>query len=215
MTTEARESGADRLEAVVLAAGAARRFGGGKLTAPWRGGVLLDGALAAAFAAPVRSVTVVTGADAEGVGAAARAYAERSGQAARLRIVHAADHAEGMAASLRAGIASLPADAAGVLVFLGDMPRVPAAVLGPLAAQIAAGSLAAAPVFAGQRGHPAVFAAGLFPELLALIGDQGARKVLERVGPSQVEAPDDGVLFDVDEVADLNRKKPGPPLSRG
>lgn len=204
MTTEACETGADWLEAVVLAAGAARRFGGGKLTAPWRDGVLLDGALAAAFAAPVRSVTVVTGTDAEAVGAAAQAYADRSGQAARLRIVHAGDHAEGMAASLRAAIASLPADAAGAFVFLGDMPTVPAAVLGPLAAQLAAGSLAASPVFAGQRGHPAVFAAALFPELLALTGDQGARKVLERAGPAQVEAPDDGVLFDVDERGDLS-----------
>lgn len=197
MTTEAR------LEAVVLAAGAGRRFGGGKLTAPWRGGVLLDGALAAAFAAPVRGVTVVTGVDAEAVAAAARACAERTGQSTRLRIVHAADHAEGMAASLRAGIAALPPNAGGAFVFLGDMPRVPAAVLGPLAEQLAAGALCAAPTFQGARGHPAVFAAALFPELLALTGDEGARKVLERVGPARVEAPDEGVLFDVDERGDL------------
>lgn len=215
MTTEARERPAGRLEAVVLAAGAARRFGGGKLTAPWRDGVLLDGALAAAFAAPVRRVTVVTGTDAEAVEAAARACAERLGQTARLRIVHAADHAEGMAASLRAGIASLAEDVAGAFVFLGDMPQVPVAVLAPLAARIAAGDLCAAPTFQGERGHPTIFARALFPELLALVGDQGARKVLERVGPAQVETPDDGVLFDVDEVTDLERKKPGPPLSRG
>ena len=192
------------LEAVVLAAGAAQRFGGGKLTAPWRGGVLLDGALAAAFAAPVRSVTVVTGADA-GVAGAARGFAKRSGQAARLRLVVAPDHAEGMAASLRAGVASLPLDADGAFVFLGDMPRVPAGVLAPLAAAIAAGHAAAAPVFAGRRGHPAVFARALFPELVALRGDEGARAVLQRLGPALplIEAPDDGVLFDVDERGDL------------
>ena len=40
------------LEAVILAAGSGRRFGGGKLTAAWDAGVLLEGALAAAFAAP-------------------------------------------------------------------------------------------------------------------------------------------------------------------
>jgi len=214
MTTEAGLGGA-KLEAVVLAAGAARRFGGGKLTTPYGGGVLLDGALAAAFAAPVRSVTVVTGTDAGTVEAAARAFAERSGAVGRLRIVHAPDHAEGMAASLRAGIASLPPDAAGAFVFLGDMPRVPVAVLGDLAARLAAGDLCAAPMFDGRRGHPTLFACALFPDLLALTGDQGARKVLERVGPALVEAPDAGVLFDVDEVADLEPKKPGPPLSRG
>jgi len=201
MTTGA--SGEQVLEAVVLAAGSARRFGGGKLTAPWGDGVLLDGALAAALAAPVRSVTLVTGADAEAVAAAARAFAEAKGAAGRLRIVHAPDHAEGMAASLRAGISSLPAAAEGAFVFLGDMPRVPTGVLAALAAEISRGRLAAAPVFAGQRGHPAVFARALFPDLLALTGDQGGRKVLDRADAALVETPDDGVLFDVDVLADL------------
>jgi molybdenum cofactor cytidylyltransferase len=192
------------LEALVLAAGSARRFGGGKLTAPFGDGLLLDGALAAAFAAPVRAVTLVSGADAPTVEAAAWAFADRIGQSARLRIAYAADHAEGMAASLRAGIAGLPEDVAGVFVFLGDMPRIPHAVLAPLADLLAAG-WAAAPAFAGQRGHPAVFARALFPDLLALSGDQGARKLLDRAGAALVEAPDDGVLFDVDEVGDLQR----------
>ena len=58
---------ADRFEALVLAAGSGSRFGGGKLLAPWNGGVLLDGALPAAFAAPARSVILVTGADGERV----------------------------------------------------------------------------------------------------------------------------------------------------
>ena len=74
------------LEAIVLAGGAGARFGGDKLTAPWRGGVLIDGALGAAFAAPVRSVTVVTGADANG-GAAAAAVS----RSARARLLGCAD----------------------------------------------------------------------------------------------------------------------------
>jgi molybdenum cofactor cytidylyltransferase len=194
----------DRLEAVVLAAGRGARFGGGKLTARRGDGVLLDGALATAFAAPVRTVTVVTGAD-PGVAAAAERFAHARGEAARLRIVHAPDHAEGMAASLRAGIADLPADTGGCFVFLGDMPRVPAGVLAPLAEALP-GKLAAVPVWAGRRGHPAVFARALLPELLMLKGDAGARKILDGLGPALalVEAPDDGVLFDVDERGDLD-----------
>jgi molybdenum cofactor cytidylyltransferase len=188
-----------RLEAVVLAAGQGRRFGGRKLTAPWGEGVLLDAALAAAFAAPVRAVTVVAGAD-PGVAAAARSYAQACGETSRLRIVEAADHAEGMAASLRAGIGSLPADADGAFVFLGDMPRAPRAVLGPLAEALAAGALAAAPTFEGRRGHPALFARALFPKLLGLTGDAGARRILDALGRelALIQAPDDGVLFDVD-----------------
>ena len=188
------------LEAVVLAAGSGSRFGGGKLLAAYGSGVLLDGALAAAFAAPVRGVTVVTGADADAVAVAARAFD------ARVRIVHAADHAEGMGASLRTGIASLAPDVTGAFVFLGDMPRVPHGVMATLAEALANGAPAAAPTFQGRRGNPVLLSRELFPELLALKGDEGARSILRALGHRLVliEAPDDGVLFDVDQRSDLD-----------
>jgi molybdenum cofactor cytidylyltransferase len=193
------------LQAIVLAAGFGARFGGGKLTAPWDGRMLIEGALAAAIAAPVTTVTVVWGADAA-VPAAARAYFEGRGEAMRLKLVHAEHHARGLSASLKAGIASLPADCAGVFVFLGDMPRVPPGVLEPLAEALAAGALAAAPVFDAQRGHPVLFSRALFCDLLQLEGDKGAGSLLAALDPAQlalVPAPDDGVLYDVDLRTDL------------
>jgi molybdenum cofactor cytidylyltransferase len=193
-------------DAIVLAAGSGSRFGGGKLLAPWAGGVLLDGALAAAFAAPARMVVVVTGADPEEVGQVAHGFAARSGGAERLHLVHAQDYAEGMGASLRQAAAALPADCAGAFVFLGDMPRIPHAVLPPLADAVRAGAPAAAPSFGGQRGHPALIGRELLPKLLTLSGDAGARAVLKDLGPrlALVDAPDDGVLFDVDQRGDLD-----------
>jgi molybdenum cofactor cytidylyltransferase len=193
------------LEAMVLAAGAGSRFGGGKLLAPGGDGVLLDGALAAAFAAPAAMVSVVWGADPR-VAEAARAFAERAGETGRLRLVEAVDHADGLSASLRAGLAALSADCAGAFVFLGDMPRIPAAVLAPLAERLRAGALAAAPVFEGRRGHPVLFAAALFETLKGLAGDRGGGSVLEALGErlALVEAPDGGVLFDVDRREDLD-----------
>ena len=189
----------ERLEAVVLAAGAGSRFGGGKLLAAYGSGVLLHGALAAAFAAPVRGVTVVTGADAEAVAAAARSFDPR------VRVVHAPDHAEGMGASLRTGIASLPPDASAVFVVLGDMPRVPHGVARSLADAVLKGAPAAAPTFGGRRGNPVLLGRELFPGLLALQGDEGARRILQGLGDRLVlvEARDDGVLFDVDQKSDL------------
>ena len=193
-----------RLEAVVLAGGSGSRFGGAKLTHPWRGGVLIDGALAAAVAAPARSVTVVTGADPR-VEAAARAFAARIAASDRLKIVHCEGHAEGMGATLRTGIASLPPDAAGAFVFLADMPEIPPAVLPKLAEALAAGAPAAAPVFEGTRGHPVLFAATLLPQLAALTGDEGARSVLRALGDrlALIETNDPGVLLDIDRREDL------------
>jgi molybdenum cofactor cytidylyltransferase len=192
-------TGVGPLEAVVLAAGSGSRFGGGKLMASWNGRMLLEAALASAFAAPVRSVTVVTGAEAEKITGVARDFDPR------VRIVHAPDHGEGMGASLRAGIASLPQDAGGAFIFLGDMPRVPHAVLAPMTKAVLEGAPAAAPVFEGRRGNPVLLGRELFPQLLALTGDAGARAVLEALGDrlALIAAPDDGVLFDIDERRDL------------
>ena len=193
-------TGGDALDAVVLAAGAGKRFGGGKLTAPWADGLLLDASLAAAFASPARTVSVVWGADGRVLEAASR-FASRTGQAPRLRMVHARDHAEGMAASLRAGVEGLPRDCAGLFVFLGDMPRVPHDVAARLADRLRAGAWAAAPVHGERRGHPVLFGAKLLPALKAQTGDRGAGKLLDALGEDLALVPvdDPGVLFDVDE----------------
>ena len=195
------------LHAVVLAAGQGSRFGGAKLLETWRGAPVLHGALAAAFAAPAESVTVVTGAHAEEVAASAHAFAAPRPDGSRLRIVHASDHPQGLSASLKQGIRSLPADAEGMLLFLGDMPDAPHAVLQPLADALGSGALAAAPVHRGERGHPAAISSALFPELLKLEGDRGAARVLAGLGEglALIETADDGVLYDVDTPQDLTR----------
>ena len=193
------------LEAIVLAGGAGARFGGAKLTHPWRDGALIEGALAAAFASPARCVTVVTGADPK-VEAATRAFADRLGNAARLRVVHCIQHAEGMGATLRAGVASLPPDTKGAFVFLGDMPLIPPAILPALVAALASGAPAAAPIFQGQRGHPVLFSASLFPRLLEAVGDEGARRALSELGDrlATIKTDDPGVIFDVDRPDDMD-----------
>ena len=192
------------LHAIVLAGGAGRRFGGGKLLAPYRGGELIDGALRAALTAPVEGVIVVTGYDGERVGESIAAFAGRHHPQTPLRIVHAPDYTEGMAATFRAGVAALPAETDAAFVFLGDMPSIPAEVPSRLAEALGA-KAAAAPVYDGQRGHPVLFARRLFPKLGRLTGDHGARALLDGLGAelALVETADRGVLFDVDRWSDL------------
>jgi molybdenum cofactor cytidylyltransferase len=179
-----------KLDALVLAAGMGTRFGGAKLSSSFSGRRLIDYALEAAFTAPARSVTVVVGAD---------PLVEAIARAAGAKVVEASDYANGLSASLRAGIASLPPDSDGAFVFLGDMPRIPHAILPALAAALD-GHDAAAPVFESQRGHPALIGCGLFDAVLALTGDAGAGAILARLGERLALVPceDPGVLFDVD-----------------
>jgi molybdenum cofactor cytidylyltransferase len=183
-----------RLAAIVLAAGSGSRFGGNKLTAPYGGGLLIDGALHAALAAPVTDVVVVTGADPKVID-----HVETLADP-RLRLAFAEHHAAGLSASLKAGLAALARGTDAVFVFLGDMPRIPTSVFSPLCEAIDHGAPAAAPVFQGRRGHPVVFASGLFDELMELEGDRGAGNILDALGEQVVTIPaaDDGVLFDVD-----------------
>ena len=190
-----------RFHALVLAAGSATRFGGRKLLAHWNGQPLLHAALAAAHAAPVKGVTVVTGADAVDVGACIAAFDPA------MRRVQASGYAEGMSASLKAGVAALPPETEAVFVFLGDMPRVPHVLLQSLADAVRSGAPAAAPVFQGRRGNPVVLTRKVFADIAMLSGDTGARQILQGLGSrvALVESPDDGVLFDVDTRDDLAR----------
>jgi molybdenum cofactor cytidylyltransferase len=188
-----------------LAAGAGARFGGAKLLAPWRGGVLLEAALASAFAAPVRRVTLAVGAEGERVAAVAEAFAACRGELDRLTIVSTSDWALGMSASLKRAVAGLAPDVEAVFVFLGDMPLIPSGVPAALAAALTGDVVAAAPVFEGDLGHPALIGAPLFPAIAGLEGDRGARRLLEALGPrlARVTALDRGVVFDVDTRAAL------------
>jgi molybdenum cofactor cytidylyltransferase len=193
------------LEAVVLAAGGGVRFGGAKLLAPWRGGVLVEAALAAALAAPVRRIMLVVGAEPARVADAAQAFAARRGELERLAIVSTPDWALGMSASLKRAIAALAPDVDAAFVFLGDMPLIPLGVTTALASALTSEVDAAVPVFEGAMGHPALISAALFPAIASLEGDRGARRLLDDLGPrlARVAAPDGGVLFDIDTEAAL------------
>jgi CTP:molybdopterin cytidylyltransferase MocA len=183
------------LTAVLLAAGAARRFGAPKLLAPWRGRPLWEHALAALTSAPEVAETLVV------VAPGTPAPPARP----RCRAVVNPEQAEGMGASLRAGVRAAAADTDAFLVALADMPLVPPGLIAALVACYGAGERPiVVPVHGGRRGHPVLIGAALRDELLAVRGDVGARGVLaahpERV--AEVATDDAGVLFDVDEPDD-------------
>lgn len=190
-------STAKPLSALILGAGQSRRFGGGKLRAPWNRRPLIVWALEAALAAPVFEVILVWGGD--------PLILPLLPPDPRLKIVHCENHLHGMGASLAAGLRAIDPTSVGVYVFLGDMPRVPAALTFVMAKSLEGQVKAVAPQYDSQRGHPVLLSAALFPKLLTLNGDQGAGTVLKDLGDGLilVPAPDDGCLFDIDRPDDL------------
>jgi len=181
------------LVALVLAAGAGRRFGGGKLAAPFRGEPLVRHAIRAARAAPVARVIVVC--------PEALDLGDWPGDppVQALRIA-----SDGLSASLRAGIAAAQ-DADGAFVFLGDMPLVPHDLACRLAGMLG-GNYAALPRHGGQRGHPVLFARRAFADLASLAGDRGAGALLAaRDDVAILDDAGEGCLVDVDRAEDLRR----------
>jgi len=119
-----------------------------------------------------------------------------------VRFIYAADYGEGMAASLRAGIASLSDKIGAAMICLGDMPLVDANILDSIIAAYnrAEGREIILPTFDGQRGNPVLWGKRFFPDLLTLTGDTGARHLLLNYMEFVAEVPvdDDSVLRDFD-----------------
>jgi molybdenum cofactor cytidylyltransferase len=139
---------------------------------------------------------------------------EDGGVAARLAalgcdVTVCADADSGMAASLthaiRYSLVSEPAPQAW-LVALGDMPYVEISTLRSLADALAAGAGIAAPVTDGRRGNPVGFGAVHLDALLALRGDEGARRLLQTCPVTEVPVHDPGIFRDIDTPGDLTRR---------
>jgi molybdenum cofactor cytidylyltransferase len=183
---------------VLLAAGRATRFGGAKLLAPLPGGGDPVGVRSCRnlLVALPGSVAVVRPGDGDLAAALRREGA---------RVVECPDAALGMGRSLAFGVAAAQ-DADGWIVALGDMPWVQPATARAVAVALAAGAELAAPWYRGQRGHPVGFGRACLPALLALDGDEGAKRVVATwAGPVQrIDVDDPGCLTDVDRPDDID-----------
>lgn len=189
----------DGIPAIVLAAGAGRRFGAPKQTARLDGRPLL--------AHVVDTLTVVPG-----VGEVIVVLGAHSGIVVRevdlraVRTVHCEDWAQGMSASLRAGVAALEGGTDAALVLLADQPRITAQVIA-LVADAAArtpGVDAVRAAYDGVPGHPVVLRRTLLSRVGELHDDAGARDLLASTDVRLVEVGRLCDPADVDTPQDLD-----------
>jgi len=188
------------VSAVVLAAGAGSRFGGGKLLAPFGGRTLIGATLDGLRGAPVDETIVVVGAEGE------RLRDVSTAQGAR--VVENRDWAEGMSTSVRAGLDACSPGSRAAVVVLGDQPLVGAGAVGRLVEAFEDGAPVAVATYRGEPRNPALFAREVWPLLGSeMSGDRGARAVLACHPELVTEVPCDDVAdpADVDTVEDLRR----------
>jgi molybdenum cofactor cytidylyltransferase len=161
----------EEIVGVLLGAGASRRLGRPKQTLPFGDTTVLGWTLRDAERSALDRVCVVLGGAAD--------EAARAIQPTRTGIVYNAAYGTGCASSLLAGLDHAD-ECAAIMMLLGDMPGVDAAIINTvLAAWRADPSWAAVTAYDDGLGHPFVFSADAFPALRALHGDKAVWKLVD------------------------------------
>jgi len=116
---------------------------------------------------------------------------------------------QGQISSIQAAIRALPeGQTDGVMLFLVDHPLISAALVGQLAAEFySSGRPIVVPTFHGKRGHPVIFAARLYAELLAASPEKGAREVVWAHASEVLEVPtiEEGIVLNLNDPEALRK----------
>ena len=192
--------------AIILAAGRSTRMGGpNKLLAELGGKALVRIVAEQALASKARDVIVVTGHQAEQV--------EKALHGLNVKFVRNPDFAEGLASSVKAGVAAVADDADGAVICLGDMPLISANLIDRLIEAFAPdrGNLIVIPVSDNRRGNPVLWSRRFFNELMTLDGDIGARHLIARHSEAVAEVPVEGfgAFLDIDTPQALEAARRG------
>ena len=184
------------LYSIVLAAGAATRFGSAKQLVRISGRPLLHNTVS-------NAVEITGGATIVVLGAYAAELAPLLSHTPASVLINREWH-EGIGSSIRRGVAALPSTCTAVMMVLADQAAVTAQDLQRLvSAWKRQPEYVAAALYSGSTGVPAIFPRSRFAELSQLRGDIGARRLLQRNPDRVVRVPMDSAALDIDTPEDL------------
>jgi molybdenum cofactor cytidylyltransferase len=192
------------LAAVILSGGASQRMGSPKALLPYQGRPFLEHLLEVTTHPKIGVRRVVLGSHAEPITGAVKLPPDQ--------IVINEDWEKGQLSSVHAAIRSLPAGTDGLVLCLIDHPLISAALVDDLIERFYATQMKIVlPVFRGQRGHPVIFSAALYDELLAAPLDKGARVVVWAHSGEIAEMPttEQGCVLNLNDPDTLQRATGG------
>jgi len=188
-----------RIEAVILAAGSASRFGSDKRLYKIDDVPMLQRVIATTIET-LGSLTVVLRAEDKSLlSELLGGFSSNPG----VNVFYSNDPESGMGSNLAAVIRAMSPDIDGVLVFLADMPFIKPQTIKKVVNAFEKDRIVV-PVYVdgvdSLRGHPVLFSRKFFRELCSLEGDQGARSILSMQADAVIHLPtdDQGILQDVD-----------------
>jgi len=161
----------------ILAGGSSSRMGQPKQLLPFKNKKLIDHVIESATGSLCQPVVLVLGAHSERI-------LQEVAVPEQVHTVNNQEWQEGLASSLRAGIAALQKlddRLEGVIIALCDQPFVSSAIFDQLVREFQrSGKLIVTSQYSGTFGPPALFHRSLFDQLLEISGDKGARRILEK-----------------------------------
>src|SRR5947208_15180556 len=147
------------LAAVILSGGSSSRMGSPKALLPYQGRPFLEHLLEVTEHPKIGVRRVVLGAHAESIAKTIPLAADE--------IVINADWEKGQLSSIQAAIRSLPNGTDGLILCLIDHPLISKALMNELIEHFyAEPGRIVLPLYQGRRGHPVIFPAALYNELL-------------------------------------------------
>ena len=188
------------LAAVILSGGASSRMGSPKALLPYQGRPFLEHLLKITTRPEIGVRRVVLGADAEPIAKAIHLKADE--------IVINHEWEKGQLSSIQAALSSLPAGTDGMLLCLIDHPLISAALVGELIEQFYKSKKSIVlPIYEGRRGHPLIFSASLYEELLHAPLDTGARAVvwMHANDVLEVRTNEEGCVLNLNDPETMNK----------
>lgn len=186
------------LAAVILSGGASSRMGSPKALLPYQGRPFLEHLLGVVAQPQIGVRRVVLGAHAESIAKAIHLPSDE--------VVINLDWRKGQLSSIQAALGHLPPGTDGMLLCLVDHPLISGVLVQQLIEQFYnSGKAIVLPVFEGRRGHPVIFSARLYDQLLRAPLETGARAVVwaHAAEVEEVSTNEEGCVLNLNDPGEM------------